>query len=706
MMLSELLNDDTLAKASCRSLGREDETSAAGGTAAAGSSVLLAAPAAGAEPIMGISYGPAPLKSIEGASQLPADDWFSSEAVMMWGRAGRGDLHVIRQLGANMVRLYGNYPDLDHTNFLDEAHKEGLGVAAGMSDWPYYQMVPGSCITTNYNCFDQVRELYLKNLQKGFVRADGSYHPALRYFNILNEPDLKVPSTTDIGGPEEPRKMAKALVSSFDALLDAEKEIGVSGPLINFTATFSYAICANCVSFGGKPALGQMAELDDAMRNPEEYGYTPINDITAAYLGRFTHSFNTQNPATDLQGQFLADYTEAFPSTPVYIGEYHRVGADQVDDLSTILAVAQQNPLFLGISFFQYQVAYMKTGTEMDFGMWGLGDTVLAEMSYLGTTYNIYCLTPQDSPGQDMPSSVATVYGGDGVDASTLCLPGPDGVPLNETGFATITAQGAPQMARFAERYLEHLGGTVSEGSRADLDALAEGYVGEDSGSFEELASALGARPDWVSFDEEARCVANRYVEPHIIGDAIQWICEQGDATVNCDDIPYQCESTYLKADYLFSRWYQEHSAGGNPVVDCYFQGAGIFASSEIYGRWTGASQCVEGGVTITTTYTSPRPRPSTSPEEPTTPEPEEASTTPEGPEETTSKPEDSRPGGNVGKLPGGNTGKQTSTVTTTSTATVSAKFLSAAPRMVSLPAAAVMPLLALLHAAFPAIRA
>lgn len=29
--------------------------------------------------------------------------------------------------------------------------------------------------------------------------------------------------------------------------------------------------------------------------------------------------------------------------------------------------------LFLGISFFQYQVAYWKGGTEMDFGIFGLG---------------------------------------------------------------------------------------------------------------------------------------------------------------------------------------------------------------------------------------------------------------------------------------------------------------------------------------------
>lgn len=48
--------------------------------------------------------------------------------------------------------------------------------------------------------------------------------------------------------------------------------MGVTGPLINFTATFSYAICMACSRFKSNPALGQMAVLDDAMRNPAQYG--------------------------------------------------------------------------------------------------------------------------------------------------------------------------------------------------------------------------------------------------------------------------------------------------------------------------------------------------------------------------------------------------------------------------------------------------
>lgn len=43
------------------------------------------------------------------------------------------DLHVMKQLGANTVRLYGNNPNQSHEGFLDEAHRQELKVVAGMS---------------------------------------------------------------------------------------------------------------------------------------------------------------------------------------------------------------------------------------------------------------------------------------------------------------------------------------------------------------------------------------------------------------------------------------------------------------------------------------------------------------------------------------------------------------------------------------------
>jgi len=485
----------------------------------------------------------------------------------------------------------------------------GLSVAPGMSDYPFYQQVPGSCLRdTDFNCFTQVRPMYLENLRKGFLSMDNTYHPALKIMNILNEPDLKMPPTADNGGPEGPVQMCRAIISAFDAMLDAEQEAGVTGPLINFTATFSYAICSSCKWFQDKPGLGQMAMLDDAMKNPEKYGYTPKNDITAAYAARFTHSFNTQNPATDLQHQFLDDYAAFFPTTPVYIGEYHRVAGNQTEDLETILELAERNPLFLGISFFEYQVAYWKTGSEMDFGMFGLGDYKKASMPYFSKTYDVWCVVPQDSPasGTTLPGALAKAYGGEGVDASTLCAANPEGVPCNQKGYEEIASHSSQmQMALFVENVINHLGAVVKDAARSDLGDFAKSHVDGGKSDFAKMASYLGSKPDWIQFDSDAKCMANRNVDPSAIAGAIGWVCSKATA-FSCSDLPYQCaNNTYRTGDYVFSRYYKELGAAANPLVDCSLGGAAIFASSELYGRWTGAAQCVDGGATVTTTSQS-----------------------------------------------------------------------------------------------------
>jgi len=381
----------------------------------------------------GISYGPTPVTIPAAASQLPEDDYFCDEAAPMWSSSGRGDLRIMSSMGANLVRLYGNDPRNKHGGFLDEAHTEGLRVAVGMSDWPFYQQVPGNCkdAADAFNCFTQIKPLYLDNLKKGFLRADKTYHPALRVVNVLNEPDLKMPPTATTGAAAGAKQMARSLISAFDAMLDAERYLGVTGPLVNFTATFSYAVCMACDRFQDSPALGQMAQLDDAMRHPEKYDYKPKNDITSAYKARWMHSFNTQNPATDLQHQFLDSYNQAFPATPVYIGEYHRVDANQTEDLDTILAAVESNELFVGISFFEYTVSYYKTGSEMDFGMFGYGNDTVKTMDYFGQELPVKCLAPVASPpsGTTMPEAVARVYGGH-VDDSLMCGGGGSVVPI------------------------------------------------------------------------------------------------------------------------------------------------------------------------------------------------------------------------------------------------------------------------------------
>mmetsp|Transcript_43697 Transcript_43697/g.101974 ORF Transcript_43697/g.101974 Transcript_43697/m.101974 type:complete len:595 (-) Transcript_43697:47-1831(-) len=533
----------------------------------------------------GVSYGPVPLKK-GGGAPLAQDDWMVEAAKPMWGPRGRGDLQVIRELGANTVRLYGNNPNQSHRGFLDQAHALGLEVIPGVSDFPYTQMYPGRCVDTDYDCFNQTRDYFASNLAKGFLTDAQEYHPALKHFVLVNEPDLKIPggATVVAGGPE---LMVKAIISALDGVLEAEKDANVTGTLINFTATFSYAICIACDELNYTPGLGQMAALEDGLLFPERYGYEPRNNVSEAYRTRWTHSFNTNNPARDLQPQFFRIYTERFRTTPVFIGEYHNTllaylqpPLTLADDLAEVLDLANTTDLFLGISFFQFQVAYWKGGTEEHFGLFGLGHYEIAAMPYYGHDFKVWCLVPMMSPAtpnSTLPAVLAEAYQSDGFNAEFLCQPDPAVVPLSQVGFAEIAAQGsADRMAVFAQRVTEHLGATVND--QALLVAFADDFLVGSGRTFADLVVAISYRPAWATFSPAARCVADRTADAGQVGKAISWLCGNAPAGFSCQDIPEACSANaFATGDWLFSRWYQ--LVGNDPLQDCSFGGAAIFAS-------------------------------------------------------------------------------------------------------------------------------
>jgi len=333
----------------------------------------------------GIAYGPVPLRKI---GHVPDDDFMAESVKVMWGSEGRGDLAIISALGANAVRLYGNDPAMDHAMFLDEAMRQGLQVIVGISDYPYTQM-PGNCITTHFDCYSQVKKQYMQNMKRGFMVAGNVYHPALRTLILMNEPDLKFP-----GGPEA---YVKALVSALDAVLDVEKEVGIAGEAPTLTATFSFGVCGHaCPEYGRSPALGQMLMLRNAMQHPESVGYTPRNDVWAAYQTRFINSMNTANPATDIGFLFLDKYNKLFPRTPVFIGEYHSPRTvDQTRDLQQILSVARdESSMLTGVTFFEFQVRYDKGGSEMGFGMFGLESRAITDMQIGWRPFSAHCFKP------------------------------------------------------------------------------------------------------------------------------------------------------------------------------------------------------------------------------------------------------------------------------------------------------------------------
>jgi len=516
--------------------------------------------------VQGISYGPMPCKEPCFVSQ---DDFFSQSAKPMWGTRGRGDLEVIKKLGANTVRLYGNNPENTHWDFLDEAQELNLAVVPGLSDYDFIQS-PESCLTTNFNCFQQIRKSYGELLEKGFLK-DGSYHPALREVIVINEPDLKLP------GIQEPEKFCRAILSSIDAMLDAEDALNITGPRINFTVAFSFGVCTACPDFATRPALGQMAVLRDAFEDPEAVGYVPRHNLTEFYEERFHNSFNTANPAAHVREMFLNTYEREFPSTPVMIQEYHSPFEEVQSDLEAILEMAQGSALLQGVSFFEFHVRYDKGGSEMDFGMFQLGDYPVKSFDYFGDAFAAWCLVPASTKaGENMPQAVAKAYKGEGLDFAELCIPDPRKVDLTAQGYTSIAEQGKPERTQlFVERLVSHMGGKVVEDAAlvkfagSFTRARGEGAVFAD---FPKLVQELRKKPRWASWDE-ATCIADRDSHAPAVGSAVGDACRHLES-IQCHEVPEECRSNLWDvADWVFGVYYVERG-GKSPLEHCYFNGS------------------------------------------------------------------------------------------------------------------------------------
>jgi len=534
--------------------------------------LTLAHKSQAAEVVKGISYGPMPCK---GPCSISQDDFFSQSAKPMWGRRGRGDLQVMKQLGANTVRLYGNNPENTHRDFLDEAQEFGLAVIPGLSDWDFIQS-QHNCLTTDFNCYSQVKSSYLGNLKSGFV-VDGAYHPALREVIVINEPDLKLP------GMHEPKLFCRGIISAIDGMLDAEKNMSLAGELkVNFTVAFSFGVCTGCSDFTTRPCLGQMAELRAAMLNPESVGYTAKNDLAEFYHTRFHNSFNTANPATHVKSMFLDEYEIQFPSTPVMIQEYHDPHSSVENELKGIIDMAEDSALLNGISFFEFSVRYDKGGTEMDFGMFKLGDYAVTDFDYFGDPFQAWCLVPSDKAGESMPNAVAEAYGGEGLDFSSLCKPDASKVALSPDGFQQIRQRTA-DIVVFVDRLTTQLGGTVydQDALNSFVEHFTSSSAAQESGAadFNLLVTALTKLPTWASWNEKASCIADRDSHAPAIGNAVGIACGLLH-TFDCDEIPASCRSNVWDvADYVFGVYYAEKS--GTALERCYFNGSATLAASE-----------------------------------------------------------------------------------------------------------------------------
>eukprot|EP00971_Amphidinium_carterae_P324781 6454717-Amphidinium_carterae.1 len=223
------------------------------------------------------------------------------------------------------------------------------------------------------------------------------YHNAISIISLANEPDFfGVP-----GSPTKGPNYLWAMISAFDGLLSAEKAAGVKpwndGSLPRITCTWSYSlgkalgqdICLPEYGILDKakecgPGYAFMVQFARAVADPEKYaGYTPKNDILAAFNERWINSVQLFVHAEQVQREFMEPYSGLSQTMdiPVVATEWNTPPYDTsvpfTTDLSTLDALRHSHPQWYGASIFQYQVAYNKDGAERTYGLFGLGTSVI-----------------------------------------------------------------------------------------------------------------------------------------------------------------------------------------------------------------------------------------------------------------------------------------------------------------------------------------
>jgi hypothetical protein len=279
-----------------------------------------------------------------------------------------------------------------HSKFLDRAQDLSLNVMPGYHSDARYQCV-------DFDCFEVWKQATLDGFQQGFSQA-GHWHPAISMLVLLNEPDF-------FGDAEQ---RVKLMLSVLDGVLAAEREAGVSPGRVKLSITWSFGMTTSLDGQVTGAGIFGFEDAKAAMLNPGIVNYTSRStpeQLSEAFKMRWINGVNVQAPWDFVKAMIQGDYASRFGPTPWFIGEYGANGqsfATIKKDLESMEALAASDPTFLGAAFFQFQVAYFKGGSEQNFGLFGLGEEKLGEISApvdlevcpdCDAVWPVYCLVPE-----------------------------------------------------------------------------------------------------------------------------------------------------------------------------------------------------------------------------------------------------------------------------------------------------------------------
>jgi len=330
--------------------------------------------------MQGVAYGALPCKGQSCTERgLPSQDMLQIGYEAQWGASGRDDLGVMRALGGNAVRMYHSFglnTRSDHGGFLNRAQELGVNVMPG-----FHTEMSHEC--QEFDCFEAWKNAASKGFQLGYQQG-GGWHPAVAMVVLLNEPDFMEFSPQCQQNNPGAWCRVRAALSALDGLLAAEREAGVAAGRVNLTIAWSFGMMHSIDDQVYGPGYFGFQDMKVAVANPQLAGYTPRTpqaEFEEAYRTRWVNCLNTQAP-WDFVNSVISGNYEPFKPTPWFIGEYGANGQprDVIEqDLRDMQRHAASDAAFMGVNFFQFQTANQKGGSEMNFGMFDLGDEVLGE---------------------------------------------------------------------------------------------------------------------------------------------------------------------------------------------------------------------------------------------------------------------------------------------------------------------------------------
>jgi len=213
----------------------------------------------------------------------------------------------------------------------------------------------------------------LKAFQQGFRRAN-AWHPAVSVLLLFNELDFFRGYGRGVH--------ARAAISALDGVLAAEREAGVEPGDVRLSIAWSNA---PGTSLDGKVsgfAIWAFQDMASCVKDPSLASYTPRTSqalLEEAYKTRWAHSINVQTPG--IVG-YMKQHYYRFEPTPWFIGEYGAnympEGAIRTEIGGMDKSARDPHDPFMGMAFFQFQTAYFKGGSEMNFGLFRFGNKLAA----------------------------------------------------------------------------------------------------------------------------------------------------------------------------------------------------------------------------------------------------------------------------------------------------------------------------------------